>query len=158
MTLLLTSNPKRGHKVSKMKVTITNIFPPHKPMLYPEQGYLFGLRGLLAIETFLWVFLQTFVPAAVKDSSNLHGPAYQLILRKTLSVLLWNGNQLYSFIILLSARCICLPFLRTCSRTAIASALLRRAFRLALPVAVSLAMATGILGEFKNARTDPIRR
>jgi hypothetical protein len=135
---------EEGHKASKMKATIAYIFPQHKSMNYPEQDYLFGLRGLLTIETFLWVFLQTFVPAAVKDSNNPDGPTYQTILRKTLSVLLWNENQLYSFIILLSARCICLPFIKTCSRTTIASALLRRGLRLALPVAVSLAIAMGI--------------
>merc|ERR1712054_32137 len=34
------------------------------------QDYLIGVRGCLAIMSFLWVFLQTFVPAAVAHSAN----------------------------------------------------------------------------------------
>ena len=122
--------------------------------------YLLGLRGLLVIESFLWVFLQTFVPAAVKDATETSdGPLYQSILRKTLSVLFWNKNLLYSFFIMLSARTLCIPFLKNPSKTVVASAAFRRGLRLWFPTAVALAIVTlafsqlglGYVDEFKAA-------
>src|SRR5436305_13397197 len=75
-----------------------------------DQRYLLGIRGLLVIQSFLWVFLQTFVPAVVKDSNNTTGPNYQITLRKSLSVLFWNESLIYSAFIFLSPRTICIPF------------------------------------------------
>ncbi len=106
----------------------------------PGTGYLLGLRGFLVIESFLWVFMQTFVPVAVKDSANTSGPNYERILRRTLSVLFWNDSLIYSSFILLSARTICLPFLEDRSKTTVASAIFRRGLRLWFPTAVALAI------------------
>lgn len=92
------------------------------------------------IQAFLWVFLQTFVPVAVKDSNNTTGPGYQIIIRKTLSVFFWNESLLYSAFILLSARTICIPFLRDSTKTSVASACFRRGLRLWFPVAIALAI------------------
>ena len=102
-----------------------------------EQEYLLGLRGLLTLEAFIWVFLHVFVPVAVKGN-NIPGPTYQVILRKTLSVIFWNEDLLYSAFILLSARTICIPFFKNPTKTSIASACFRRSIRLYFPVAVAL--------------------
>ena len=103
---------------------------------------------------FLWTFLRVFAPAAVKGSNNEDGPAYQLGLRKSLSVLFWNDTLIYGSIIFLSARTICLPFLLDSSKTVLASTVFRRGIRLWFPVAASMivvyyvftpAMATRLL-------------
>jgi hypothetical protein len=103
---------------------------------------------------FLWTFLRVFAPAAVKGSENEDGPAYQLALRKSLSVLFWNDTLIYGSIIFLSARTICLPFLLDSSKTVLASTVFRRGIRLWFPVAASMivvyfvfsqAMATNLL-------------
>ncbi|KAL6715407.1 hypothetical protein ACLMJK_006368 [Lecanora helva] len=104
-----------------------------------EQKYLVGLRGFLALQSFTWVFLQTFVPVAVKSSANTKGNGVEKILRKTLSVLFWNDSLIYSSIILLSARMICVRFLLSSNKTALASSVFRRGLRLWIPTAVSLA-------------------
>lgn len=111
-----------------------------QPSIDSSQSYLLGLRGLLAIECFIWAFLQTFVPASVKDSQQTSAPLYQVILRKTISVLFWNDSLLYSFFILLSARTICIPFIKNPTKISVASAVFRRGIRLWFPVAVALAV------------------
>lgn len=106
-----------------------------------DQSYLIGLRGLLTIESFLWTFLSVFAPSSVVDSDNDDsGPRSELILRQTLSVLLWNKSLIYSALILLSARTICIPFLQRPSARTLASAVFRRGVRLWLPIATSLAI------------------
>lgn len=108
-----------------------------------EQDYLLGVRGLLVIETFLYVFLQTFVPATVPDTDSdgkTHGPLYQVILRKTLAPIFWNENLLYASFIFLSARSIAIPFIRDPSRSRVAGAVFRRGIALWFPVAVALAI------------------
>lgn len=124
-----------------------------------DQRYLLGLRGVLVIQAFAWVLLQTFVPAAVNHDNQVIGPHYQNIIRKTLSVIFWNEPLISSTFILLSARTICLPFLKNPSRTLIASACFRRGLRLWFPVAVALAIVkitfsrigTDYIEEFKEA-------
>ncbi|RMZ86061.1 hypothetical protein DV737_g3, partial [Chaetothyriales sp. CBS 132003] len=105
-----------------------------------EQTYLYGFRGFLVIQTFLWMFLQTFVPVAVAGSSNSNGRLYQEMLRKTLSVLFWNENLLYGTIIFLSGRCLAIPFLRKPSKAILARSMMTRGITLWFPVAVALAI------------------
>ena len=107
---------------------------------HPTRRYLLGLRGFLVIQSFLWVFLQTFVPAAVKDAANASGPSSERILRKSFSILFWDSTLIYSSFIFLSARTICLPFVETHGKTSIVSAIFRRGLRLWFPVAVALAI------------------
>ena len=38
-----------------------------------DQNYLIGLRGLFVFQSFLYVFFQTFLPAALPDSKNVDG-------------------------------------------------------------------------------------
>lgn len=109
------------------------------PQTYDKnQDYLLGVRGVLVPMAFLWVFLHVFAPAAVKGSANDEGPGYQLGLRKSLSVLLWNDTLIYGSIMFLSARTICLPFLLESSKSVLASTVFRRGIRLWFPVAVTL--------------------
>ena len=105
-----------------------------------EQKYLLGFRGLLVIETFLWIFLQTFVPVTVAHNLNPNGKLYQEIIRKSLSVLFWNEYFLYGAIIFLSARSIAIPFIRDPTKQRVARAVLCRGITLWFPVAVSLAI------------------
>ncbi|KAI9734049.1 MAG: hypothetical protein M1818_006987 [Claussenomyces sp. TS43310] len=105
-----------------------------------DQQYLLGFRGLLVIETFLWVFLQTFVPTAVAGSSNPSGRLYEQIIRKTLSVIFWNESFLYGAVIFLSARSIAIPFNRSPAKERVARSVLCRGIALWFPVAVGLAI------------------
>jgi hypothetical protein len=110
------------------------------------------------LSSFVWTFLQTFCPAAVKDSLNINGSTIHLAIRKTLSVLFWNQSLLYSFFILLSARSICIPFVQNSTSGNVASSAFRRGFRLLIPTAVSLGLVhliflwsgLGYIDEFKN--------
>ena len=124
--------------MEKVTAPLSRFFP-QSDTFSSEQGYLLGLRGWFVIQTFIWVFLQTFVPGAVKDSANNHPPTWQKALRESLSVLFWNDTLLYSFFIILSARTVCITFLKSPSKTSVASAVFRRGLRLWFPVAVSLA-------------------
>lgn len=112
------------------------------PTVYDHQ-YLLGFRGLLVIETFLWVFLQTFVPSTVAASANPAGKFYEIMIRKTLSVLFWNDSFLYGAIIFLSARSIAIPFIKDPSKGRIARSVLCRGITLWFPIAVALAIAKG---------------
>jgi hypothetical protein len=109
--------------------------------------YLTGLRGFITISSFLWVFLTTFAPTAVKNSLNTDGPGYQNFLRKILSVIFWNESLLYSSIILLSARVVAIPFLAAPNSTTLASAVFRRSANLFLPVAIIIAVITLTLSQ-----------
>ena len=124
----------------------------------PKWGHLLGLRGFLVIQSFLWVFLQTFVPVAVKDSANTSGPTYEKILRQSLSVLFWNDSLIYSSFIFLSARTICVPYLENPSKTAIASTVFRRGLRLWFPVATSLAMVKILSITIGTSHLDQYKR
>ena len=129
-----------------------------------DQRYLLGLRGVLVIQSFVWVFLETFVPLTVKHDSQQSGPEYQNIIRKSLSPVLWNETLISSTFLLLSARTICLPFLKNSSKTSVASSCFRRGLRLWFPVAVSLAIVktvfsiigTEYIDEFKELTENTI--
>ena len=123
-----------------------------------EWGHLLGLRGFLVIRSFLWVFLQTFVPLAVKDFANTSGPAYEKVLRQSLSALFWNDSLIYSSFIFLSARTICLPYLENPSKTAVASAVFRRGLRLWFPVATSLAIVKILSSTIGTSHLDLYKR
>lgn len=106
-----------------------------------DQDYLIGLRGVLVIQSFLFVFFQTFLPAALPDSNNIDGPVYQTVLRKSFSVLFCNEALIYSWIIFLSARTICLPYLANNAREVCASSVFRRCVRLWIPTFVAYSLA-----------------
>ncbi|KAF2810384.1 uncharacterized protein BDZ99DRAFT_416727 [Mytilinidion resinicola] len=133
------------------------LVPAPRPHGFVEQDYLIGVRGLLAVQSFLWVFLTTFVPATVANAANSDGPLYQKIIRKTFSVLFWNDALIYSTFIFLSARTLCLPFLKDGSRQTIASSVFRRGLRMWFPTAVSFALATLIFSQSGVAYIDDFK-
>ncbi|KAH6629856.1 hypothetical protein C7974DRAFT_194639 [Boeremia exigua] len=106
-----------------------------------SQDYLIGLRGLLVLQSFLFVFFQVFLPTAVPDSKNKDGPLYQIILRKSFSVIFCNESLIYSWIIFLSARTIALPYLGNTTREVCASSVFRRSIRLWLPTFVAFSIS-----------------
>jgi hypothetical protein len=118
-----------------------------------DQDHLIGLRGTLVVQSFLFVFFQTFLPAALPDSKNLSGPFYQQVLRKSFSVLFCNGALIYSWIILLSARTICLPYLGHKGREVCASSVFRRCIRLWIPTFAAYSFAAAA---FNTASTEYI--
>ncbi|CAO2649149.1 Nn.00g100980.m01.CDS01 [Neocucurbitaria sp. VM-36] len=105
------------------------------------QDYLIGLRGILVIQSFLFIFFQTFLPTAVPDSKNPDGPTYQVILRKSFSVLFCNEALIYSWFIFLSARTICVPYLLDNTREVCASSVFRRCIRLWIPTCIAYSIA-----------------
>jgi hypothetical protein len=113
-----------------------------------SNNFLIGLRGFFVIQSFLFSFLQVFAPNAVAHSPNaLRGPSSTLHKAlKFVSILFWNEGIIYSGFILLSARTICLPFMTSGagSKSSIAGSVFRRALRLWFPVAVALAISTGV--------------
>lgn len=124
----------------------------------PKRRHLLGLRGFLAIQSFLWTFLQTFVPVAVKDSANTSGRPYEQILRQSLSVLFWNDSLIYSSFIFLSARTLCIPYLESPGKTTAASAIFRRGLRLWFPTAVSLAIVKILSSTIGTTHIDEYKR
>lgn len=115
------------------------------------QNHLLGIRGILAIQSFLFVFFQTFLAAAVVDSKNTIGPLYQIVLRKTLSVLFWNEPLIYSFIIFLSARTVCIPYLNVPDRATCSSTLFRRGIRLWIPTFVAFSLSAAAFSTTSTA-------
>lgn len=99
------------------------------------------MRGVLVLQSFLFVFFQVFLPTAVPDSKNEDGPPYQVILRKSFSVVFLNESLIYSWIILLSARTIALPYLSNTTREICASSVFRRSVRLWVPTFVAFSIA-----------------
>jgi hypothetical protein len=107
-----------------------------------QQDYLYGLRGVLAIESFLWLFLKTFVPTLV--TNEVSGPAHQVLVRKIFSVLFWNESLISSFFIILSARSICISFLQEPTAKTFARSLLTRPLRVGIPLAFALAFSISV--------------
>jgi hypothetical protein len=116
-----------------------------KPPTVYNQEYLLGFRGLLVIESFLWIFLQTFVPSTVAASANPSSRFYEEMIRKTIPVLFWNDSFLYCSIIFLSARSIAIPFVKNPSTERVARSVLCRGVTLWFPVAFALAFAKGAM-------------
>lgn len=142
-TIPMRENPDR--KPSFSPLVLWRKLQP-QPHSRPEQDYLLGLRGFLTIQSFLWIFLQTFAPATVKDSLNTTGPVTHLILRKIFSVIFWNESLIYSWFIILSARSICIPFMLNQSEVQVASSAFRRGLRLLVPTGVALALVCIVFG------------
>lgn len=109
-------------------------------------GYLEGLKGLIAFEAFLWVFMRCIVPGATFESltENATPPRYQSVLREVFSPLFWDGNLQASFFVILSARIVCIRFLENRTAEAMAGTLFRRGLRLWFPVAVSLGISNAV--------------
>jgi hypothetical protein len=103
-----------------------------------SQIFLTGLRGILVLESGLWIFFQTFIPGLTSD---IPSPHYQQVLRKVLQVLFWDYSLIASFYLMLSARTICVPFLTDASSSNYARALICRPIQIGIPLFVAAAIA-----------------
>lgn len=113
-----------------------------------KNDFLIGLRGFFVIQSFLHTSLLVFAPASVAHSANAQEVSHSSTLHKALkfvSILFWNDGIIYSAFILLSARTICIPFMKDKTKLSIAGSIFRRGIRLWFPVAVALAISTGVL-------------
>jgi hypothetical protein len=121
-----------------------------------SHDYIIGLRGLLTLSSFLYIFLTVFAPAAVAHSPNATSAPSSTLhkILKFFSIVFWNEGIIYSGFILLSARTIALPFIYSnksaetdtpqTPRLSIAGSVFRRGIRLWVPAAVALAISIGV--------------
>ncbi|KAK6001476.1 hypothetical protein QM012_002807 [Aureobasidium pullulans] len=137
---------------NKFLIPFKDMFSSKASAVAPQQDHLYGLRGALAVESFLWLFLKTFVPAVVTD--EVPGPAHQIIVRKIFSVLLWNESLISSFFIILSARSICISFLQEPTAKAFARSLITRPLRIGIPLALALAFSISIFSSINTIYID----
>lgn len=137
---------------NKFLTPFKEMFSSKGSTITQQQDHLYGLRGLLAIESFLWLFLKTFVPAVV--TNEVPGPAHQVIVRKILSVLFWNESLIASFFIILSARSICIGFLQEPTAKAFARSLITRPIRIGIPLAFALAFSISIFSSTSTVYID----
>lgn len=124
--------------------------------------YLEGVRGLLGLETLIWIFFRMFAPAIVTDV-DIDGirpalfvqqsPEWMSILRKVLSPLLFDGSLQMAGFIVLMGRVSVQTFVERREPTTLAGQCVRRPVRLLIPVALSLMMASVLSATsgFKNS-------
>ena len=140
-----------------MSGKVANIFKnaeddPHEK---PRDEYLTGLRGVLAVQSFVWLYFQTFIPALV--SGHNAGPEYQHLLRDILSPLLWDGSLISSGFILLSLRTVGSTFLRAPSAATYAGALVRRTVRIIALIFVASGIGSLIFSLVKTSYIDAFK-
>lgn len=129
---------------------------PKAPSIFSaNQDYLTGLRGIIVIESFLWLFFQTFIPGLVPNQEDEYDspPLYQVVLRKLFSPLLWEPTLISSFFIILSARTLCIHFLQESNAPTFARTLISRPLRIGIPISIALVIAIAV---FSNIDTSYI--
>lgn len=106
--------------------------------------HLYGLRGILAICGVVAIFMQTFNPGLVwKDNSDSN---YQDVLRIIFMPLVWDDNLISSFFLALSCHSIALRFLNSSTSSSVSGSIIRRVFRMVLPVTLSSSIAYAVFG------------
>lgn len=124
--------------------------------------YLEGVRGLLGIQTLLWIFFRFFAPSIVTDTALdgsrpapfvTESPEWMTIVRKVLSPLLFDGSLQMTCFIVLMGRVTLQTYMERRSATALAGECFRRPLRLTLPVALALALTSlvAVTNGFKHA-------
>lgn len=140
--IMSSSHPSFGVRGLAKSVLQTH---PRRPSIYSSsQDYVTGFRGILVIQSFIWLFFQTFIPALVAETASTSQPTYQVILRKVFSPLLWEGTLIYSFFIILSARTVCIHFLQDATAPKFARTLISRPIRIGIPISIALAISIAI--------------
>ncbi|EST09317.1 hypothetical protein PSEUBRA_000910 [Kalmanozyma brasiliensis GHG001] len=117
-------------------------------------AYLEGLRGILGLQVLIWTFFRIFAPAIVADR-DLDGvypatfleraPAWQTVLRKVLSPLLFDGELQAAFFILLSGRTNMQTFIERRQALSLAGTAFKRPFRFIPPMAATLALVSLVI-------------
>ena len=121
-----------------------------------QHKYISGLRGVIVIQSLLWVFLQTFAPAMVYASSEVEtqGPTWQNVFRDIFCAPLWNTSLIYSWFLILSARTACISFLSKPDAITLGGSLIRRNFRIGLPISIALAISIAIFTQIEHGYFD----
>ncbi|CBQ69175.1 conserved hypothetical protein [Sporisorium reilianum SRZ2] len=117
-------------------------------------SYLEGVRGVLGMQVLVWTFFRLFAPAVVADR-DVDGvypaafleraPAWQSILRKVLSPLLFDGELQAAFFVILSGRASLQTFIERRQAITLAGAAFKRPFRFILPMALTLALVSLVI-------------
>jgi len=124
--------------------------------------YIEGIRGVIGMQTLLWIFFRIFAPAIVvnRDLDGVfpatfvtESPQWMNLLRKILSPLFFDGGVQMTMFLILSGRVILLTFIERREPLALAGPCFRRPFRLFFPIAITLAvvMALTLTNGFKYA-------
>lgn len=111
---------------------------------FEKDKHILGLRGILAISSFLWIFFETFIPAVAFNTTP--GPLYQRIIRILFSTTLWNQSLISSFFFVLSARASCVRFLKNPTSDNLAGTIIRRSIRIVIATGAASFIAYGIFG------------
>ncbi|PWN92650.1 hypothetical protein FA10DRAFT_246498 [Acaromyces ingoldii] len=106
--------------------------------------HLEGLRGILAVQTLLWIFFRVFCPGVV-DATIEGAPRWTMIVRKVLSPLLFDGSLQAAAYMLLVGRVALLTYLERREAIDLAGPCFRRPFRLLIPTAIALAITSGLV-------------
>ncbi|KAN0062770.1 hypothetical protein ACQY0O_004965 [Thecaphora frezii] len=125
-------------------------------------AYLEGIRGILGLQTLLWIFFRFFAPAIVTEvdvdgtqPADFVGssPEWMSVLRKALSPLFFDGNLQVTMFIILSGRTVLHTFIERRQAVALSGPAFRRPFRLLLPVLAALTIVSivNVAGGFKYA-------
>lgn len=120
-----------------------------------SEPYLTGLRGILALQSLLWIYFTAFIPGVA--THNADAPGYQRILRCVFSVPLWNSSLISSFFIILSMRTICVTFLRSPTSEAYAGTIIRRIVRMSILLSCASGLAMLILSQVGTANIDEFK-
>lgn len=131
---------------------IKEVAAPERSIRHP---YITGLRGILVIESFVWVFFQTFIPALTSNETS--GPIYQDILRYLFSVPLWNASFIHNFFIILSMRTICVSFLEKPTGQKYAATIIRRNVRIVLAVGAASGLSMLIFWQIGTQYIDEFK-
>lgn len=137
---------------SSFVATIKDIAAPKRE---PRHSYITGLRGILVIQSFIWIFFETFIPTLV--SNKTPGPVYQDILRYVFNVPFWNASLIYNFFVILSMRTICVSFLENPTGQTYAATIIRRTVRIVLAVGAASAISMLIFSQIGTLYVDEFK-
>jgi len=119
------------------------------------EPHLMGLKGIFAVQSLVWIYFATFIPALVYPGAN--GPVYQRLLRDIFSVPFWNGSLISSFFVFLSLRTVGITYLRKPSSTTYAGTLVRRIIRMMLLLSIASGIATGMVTSMGGGFVDEFK-
>nr|POF21103.1 hypothetical protein CFP56_66517 [Quercus suber] len=143
---------KVAHHIEIRSIPSQDREPSPSPCSHQKTSYLLGLRGILAIQSFIWIFFSTFIPALVSNVTP--GPKYQEILREVFSVPFWNASLISSFFILLSMRTICVRFLSHPTPNCCGGTFIRRIVRFVVLLSIASGLGTLILAQIGTQYID----
>jgi len=107
--------------------------------------YLEGLRGIAAFIVVISHFVQIFYPALFNlDTNIIHNPIETQISKTPLNIL-YNGNFSVCIFFVLSGFVLSYKFFETKNKQIIMSSIIRRYFRLAIPVFSSILLVYALL-------------